>query len=248
MTQTQSLGEPRHHFEEIGSTNDEAKRLADEGAPHGTTVTARHQLSGRGRQGRAWFAPPGQALLVSVIIREQPDPTRLPLAAAVAVAKTVGGGAQIKWPNDVVFVAPTPGGPLRKVAGILCEGRPALGWSIIGIGLNAALDLGAVPAELAPRVASMGRTPEELDDVLAVLLTELQAAIALPFDDLLAEWAARDVLLGARVDWEIAGGRTGSGSAQGVDERGRLRVIDDAGQLELLDAGEVHLAALRLAP
>lgn len=254
------LGEPRHHHDEIGSTNDEARRLGGAGAPHGTTVTAAAQSAGRGRQGRPWIAPSGQALLVSVVLRDLPSPGLLPLAVAVAVARTVGDAARIKWPNDVVLVgsaepsgpvtdgpchpAPPPvGAPteLRKVAGILCEGRPAEGWAVAGVGLNVALDLTTVPDEIAARAATMGRRPSEVDDVLADLLGRLADALALPDADLLAAWSARDVLAGRRIGWvRPGGGPGGEGVADGVDDRGRLRVRTDAG-LETLDAGEVHL-------
>lgn len=261
------LGEPRHHHDEIGSTNDEARRLGGEGAPHGTTVTAAVQSAGRGRQGRPWVAPAGQALLVSVVLRDLPSPALLPLAVAVAVAGTVGDEARIKWPNDVVFLdgggtadavtdgpchpaslpsaadapAVSASGALRKVAGILCEGRPAEGWAVAGVGLNVALDLSTVPDEIAARAATMGRDPSELDAVLGDLLGRLAAALALPDAELLAAWSARDVLLGRTVGWVRPGGGTGGeGVADGVDETGRLRVRTGSG-VELLDAGEVHL-------
>jgi BirA family biotin operon repressor/biotin-[acetyl-CoA-carboxylase] ligase len=233
------LGAPRHHHDEVGSTNDEARRLGAEGAPHGTTVTATVQTAGRGRQGRPWVAPAGQALTVSVVLRDLPSPAMLPLAVAVAVAGTVGDDARIKWPNDVVFAGAD--GPLRKVAGILCEGRPAEGWAVAGVGLNVALDLDAVPDEIAARAATMGRDPSELDDVLADLLGRLAAALDLPDAELLAAWSARDVLAGEAIAWERPGGGAGGeGTADGVDDQGRLRVRTAAG-VETLDAGEVHL-------
>ncbi len=268
------LGTPRHHHAEIGSTNDEARRLGAEGTPHGTTVTAAVQSAGRGRQGRPWVTPAGQALLVSVVLRDLPDVALLPLAVAVAVAETVGEEARIKWPNDVVLVpgadddtgrsagdaaaptvedaaAPTvedtaapraPSPPvLRKIAGILCEGRPAEGWAVAGIGLNVALDLDDVPEEIAARAATMGRDPSEVDDVLGVLLERLADVLERPTAELLAAWSARDVLAGATVGWERPGGGTGGeGVARGVDDRGRLRV-ETASGVETLDAGEVHL-------
>jgi BirA family biotin operon repressor/biotin-[acetyl-CoA-carboxylase] ligase len=233
------LGEPRHHFAEVGSTNDEARRLAADGAPHGTTVTATVQTAGRGRQGRAWVAPAGQALTVSVVLRDLRHPALLPLAVAVAVAETVGSDARIKWPNDVVFVAED--GALRKVAGILCEGRPAEGWAVAGIGLNVALELADVPGEVAARAATMGRTPEDVEPVLGEVLARLADALDQHPADLLRAWSARDVLVGSEVAWERpGGGEPGSGTADGVDAQGRLVVRTPAGA-QTLDAGEVHL-------
>jgi BirA family transcriptional regulator, biotin operon repressor / biotin---[acetyl-CoA-carboxylase] ligase len=233
------LGTPRFHHDEIGSTNDEARRLGAEGTPHGTTITATVQTSGRGRQGRPWVAPAGQALTVSVVLRDLASPSLLPLAVAVAVAGTVGPEARIKWPNDIVL---TDGdGPLRKVAGILCEGRPTEGWAVAGIGLNVALDLEDVPDEIAARAATMGRHPSELDAVLDELLERLADAILLPDAALLEAWSARDVLRGEAITWvRPGGGGGGEGVASGVDDRGRLLVRTDGG-VEALDAGEVHL-------
>jgi len=251
MSGPRPLGEPRHHFDETGSTNDEARRLGREGAPHGTTVTATVQTAGRGRQGRPWVAPAGRALTVSIVLRDLPGPALLPLAVAVAVAETVGDDARIKWPNDVVLVDEHEGAaaegaadappPFRKIAGILCEGRPAEGWAVAGVGLNVALVLADVPAEIAARAATMGRDPSELDAVLDELLERLAVALDLPDAELLAAWSARDVLAGATIGWvRPGGGDGGEGVAEGIDDRGRL-VVRTATGVEALDAGEVHL-------
>src|ERR1700712_1173777 len=109
------LGSPRLHLRRTASTNQLARQLAAAGAPHGTLVTAGEQAAGRGRQGRTWSAPPGRALLLSVVLRD--PPRLLPLVAAVAVAEEAGDDALVKWPNDVQIDG-------RKVAGILAEGRP----------------------------------------------------------------------------------------------------------------------------
>src|SRR5690348_6098760 len=95
-----TLGAPRIHFRLTDSTNARARELAERGAPHGTLVTAREQAAGRGRQGRAWVAPAGRALLCSLVVRN--PPRLLPLAAGVAVADVAGPGARLKWPNDVL--------------------------------------------------------------------------------------------------------------------------------------------------
>ena len=233
------IGTPRLHLRATDSTNLRARALALAGAPHGTLVTASEQTAGRGRQGRAWVAPAGQALTVSIVLRGLRHPALLPLAVAVAVAETVGPDARIKWPNDVVFAGED--GTLRKVAGILCEGRPAEGWAVAGIGLNVALDLADVPEDVAARAATMGRTPADLEPVLAELLGHLTAALDRAPADLLRAWSARDVLAGAEIAWERpGGGAAGAGTADGVDAQGRLLVRTAAG-VEALDAGEVHL-------
>src|SRR5206468_8323956 len=88
-----SLGRPRLHLRSTDSTNERARALALAGAPHGTLVTAAEQAAGRGRQGRRWSAPAGQALLMSLLLRR--PPRLVPLAAAVAVAEVAGASARI---------------------------------------------------------------------------------------------------------------------------------------------------------
>jgi BirA family biotin operon repressor/biotin-[acetyl-CoA-carboxylase] ligase len=115
------LGEPFHFHEEIGSTNDEAVRLADAGAPHGTTVVASAQTAGRGRLGRSWFSPADAGLYASIVVRERRAAPLLTLAGGVAVAEgihlAVALPAEIKWPNDIVIDSGL--GKRRKLAGIL---------------------------------------------------------------------------------------------------------------------------------
>jgi BirA family biotin operon repressor/biotin-[acetyl-CoA-carboxylase] ligase len=221
------LGAPRLHLRETTSTNDRARALAAAGAPHGTLVTAGAQSAGRGRQGRTWSAPPGHALLMSLVLRS-PD-RMLPLAAAVAVADAVGEGAAIKWPNDVLL-----GG--RKVAGILAEARPQEGWAVLGIGLNVAVRLEDLPEELRETAATMGLEPRDVEGVLARLLPALERALALDTPALLGAWRARDALRGREVAWA-----SGAGRAAGIDGDGRLVVELAGGGRTTLEAGEVHL-------
>jgi BirA family transcriptional regulator, biotin operon repressor / biotin---[acetyl-CoA-carboxylase] ligase len=113
-------------FDTIGSTNDEAKRRAGEGAPEGAVVWARSQTGGRGREDRSWVSPPGN-LYCSVVLRPAAISAQLGFAAALAAAEAVGADATLKWPNDVLL-----GG--RKVAGLLLEA--GTGWTVIGCGIN----------------------------------------------------------------------------------------------------------------
>lgn len=217
---------PRIHFRRVDSTNARARLLAEASAPHGTIVSAGEQSAGRGRQGRTWSAPAGQALLFSVILRD--PPRLLPLAAGVAVADEAGPGARLKWPNDVLLDG-------RKVAGLLVEGRPQHGWSVLGIGVNVAVDLAELPAELRERAGSLGRGPDEIEPTLARLLARLERWLVAPPRAVLEAVRGRDALFGRAVRWHA-----GHGEAAGIDDDGRLLVLTDGGQLAL-EAGEVHL-------
>lgn len=225
-----ALGHPRRHLRRTDSTNEQARALAIGGAPHGTLVSAGEQTAGRGRQGRAWVAPAGSALLCSLVVRSPPP--LLSLIAGVAVCDAAGGDALLKWPNDVVL-----GTRLAKLAGILVEGRPQDSWAVLGIGLNVAVRIEQLPAELRTRAATMERPPDAIEATLKRLLVALDERLAEPVESVLEMWRARDALHDREVSWE--GGR---GRARGVDERGRLLVALGDGSLAALDAGEVHLA------
>jgi BirA family biotin operon repressor/biotin-[acetyl-CoA-carboxylase] ligase len=222
-----TLGHPRVHVRVIGSTNDRARALAAAGAPHGTLVTAGEQTAGRGRQGRTWSAPQGQALLCSLLLRRHD--ALLPLRAGLAVADLAGPDARVKWPNDVLLGE-------RKLAGILVEARPGEAWAVLGMGINVALDLAALPAEIAARAATLGRAPAELDAALAELLAFLEHRLEAPAGAVLDALRARDALLERPVRW--AGG---SGTGAGIDASGALLVRRDDGAVIPLHAGEVHL-------
>ena len=224
------IGTPRVHHRVTDSTNERAKELADTGAPHGTLVTADEQQAGRGRQGRVWTAPPGSAVLMSLILRDLDERhALLPLAAAVAVCEACEAASpRVKWPNDVWIDG-------RKVAGILIEGRPQEGWAVLGIGVNVTTE--SFPPELAEiatslRLAGYETTPS---DVLATLAAALDRWIGAPSASVLEAWRSRDALKGERVRWS-----DGEGIADGIDDSGALRVRTDDGPVTL-DAGEVHL-------
>src|SRR5471030_691785 len=123
------------HLDRIGSTNDEARRMANEGAPHGTVVHADEQTAGRGRLAHTWFSPPGN-LYLSIVLRTNQPAARtaeLSFLASLAVADTVEAmlprqtRTLLKWPNDVLVNG-------AKIAGILLEQIDDA--TIMGIGVN----------------------------------------------------------------------------------------------------------------
>ena len=225
------IGSPHVHHRRTDSTNERAKRLAAAGAPHGTLVTADEQSAGRGRQGRSWVAPPGRALLMSVVLHVDERTPLAPLAAAVALCHAFPVADAIKWPNDVWVDG-------RKVAGILIEGRPQDGWAVLGIGLNVATERGEFPDDLRDTATSLraaGAGVETPRDALRALVPVLDAWLEAPADAVLNEWRARDALRGQSVAWN-----GGEGIAAGVDDEGSLLVETDDG-VQALRSGEVHL-------
>ena len=158
-----------HRHALIGSTNDEALRLAREGAPDGTVVVAGQQTAGRGRQGRRWISPPGN-LYASFLVRTArfpgftpPRAAEIGFVAALAVADaldTAIAGSRLKWPNDVLLAG-------AKVAGILTE--MASDAVVIGIGINVAHAPPDMPYPVTS-VASLGGTISA--DALLVTLAD----------------------------------------------------------------------------
>jgi BirA family biotin operon repressor/biotin-[acetyl-CoA-carboxylase] ligase len=220
------IGTPRVHLRLTDSTNERARALAAAGAPHGTLVTADEQQAGRGRQGRVWTAPPGSAVLMSVVLRELSE--TLPLAAAVAVSEAVPLDTRIKWPNDVWVEG-------RKIAGILVEARPQEGWAVLGIGLNVTTE--EFPPKLHATSLALAGASLSPDGALAALVSALNAWLTRPLPEVLAAWRSRDALSGRTVRW--ANG-SNEGTAAGVDDSGALIVETRDGRVTL-DAGEVHL-------
>ncbi len=126
-------------FDMIDSTNEEAKRCAEQGALSGLWVVADAQSKGKGRRGRVWESPAGNNIFMSLMLRPVflPDKASMvtlvmALSVAQAVREATGLTAEIKWPNDIVIHQ-------KKVAGILTELSAANGfidYLICGIGIN----------------------------------------------------------------------------------------------------------------
>jgi BirA family biotin operon repressor/biotin-[acetyl-CoA-carboxylase] ligase len=154
MREEVAIGRPHRHYARTDSTNTRARELAAAGAPHGTVVTAGEQTAGRGRQGRAWTAPPGKALLYSALVRPLDErhmmlPLSIPLAVAEAAEELAPGiECGVKWPNDVLVGR-------RKLAGVLIEARPRDGWAVVGVGLNLTIAPDEFPRELRETATSL---------------------------------------------------------------------------------------------
>ena len=228
------IGEPFHYFSDIGSTNDEALRLAEAGALEGTTVVAAAQTAGRGRLGRSWFSPAGAGLYASIVIRESRVAPLLTLAAGRAVADGIRAATalpvEIKWPNDIVVDAGL--GRRRKLAGILTEGSSTIDgvqFVVVGVGIN--LLPAAYPPDLADRATSLAAELNRTVDPGAVL-AECLAALAESLDALrsgrtsavLRRWVELSPSArGSRVECEGPDGPL-SGVTAGIAPDGALQV------------------------
>jgi BirA family biotin operon repressor/biotin-[acetyl-CoA-carboxylase] ligase len=254
LLNTHDVGQVLHCHEELGSTNDEAKRLADDDAGHGEVVVAERQTEGRGRRGRAWISPARRNVAFSVILRpEELPPARAPeltLVAAVALCDALrhsGVAAGIKWPNDVLV-----GG--RKIAGILTEmsaEADLVHWVVIGVGVNVNARLEDFPEELRDQATSLlierdHPSPRAL--FLAACLTSLETWYDRHaeggFAPIRQAWRERSVTLGQQVSVTTDGAPT-VGLAEDIDDTGALLLRTPAG-LTRITSGDV--AMLRAAP
>jgi BirA family biotin operon repressor/biotin-[acetyl-CoA-carboxylase] ligase len=249
LLSTSELGHTLHCFDEVASTNDVAKALAEDGALHGEVVVAERQTAGRGRRGRAWVSPPGRNVYLSVILRPELPPQRaaeVTLVASVALCEAVreaGVEADIKWPNDVLA-----GG--RKLGGILTEmaAEPdKVQWVVVGIGVNLNARREDFPPELRDVATSLAmERGEPVPRALfaAALLGALERRLTVHaeegFGEIRDAWREMSGTLGRDVRVATAEGEI-VGRAEDIDETGALLVRGPRG-LERITGGDVHLA------
>ena len=249
LLNTHDIGQVLHCFESLGSTNDHAKALADDGAGHGEVVVAEGQTGGRGRRGRAWVMAPGRNVAFSVVLRPSGLPTErapeLTLVASLAVCdalRSAGVEAGIKWPNDILV-----GG--RKIAGILTElaAEPdAVHWVVVGVGVNVNAREEDFPPELRGQATSVlleRGQPAPRALFLAACLTLLEEWYERHaeegFEPIREAWKARSVTLGRDVLVQLDG-REVVGRAEELDATGALLVRTAAG-IERITSGDVAL-------
>jgi BirA family biotin operon repressor/biotin-[acetyl-CoA-carboxylase] ligase len=232
-------------LDRVGSTNEEARRLAAQGAEDGTLVWAREQTAGRGRRGRAWTSPPGN-LYLSLVLRPDCAPAeaaQLGFVAALAIGETSGGFVpplvelHHKWPNDVLL-----GG--RKVSGILLESEAdasgALQSLVMGVGINvASAPEGTEFPATSLKEQGAGDVPVEpvLEAFCRHFLSWVDRWLADGFPPVRAAWKRRAWRLGEEIEARLPH-ETLRGRFDDLDESGALVLATAAGSRRIT-AGEV---------
>lgn len=245
---THDVGQVLHCYDEIGSTNDRAKELADEGAEHGEVVVAESQTAGRGRRGRRWASPPRKNVYLSVVLRPDLPPARAPeltLVASIAVCdalRQAGVGAGIKWPNDVLASG-------RKIAGVLTElaaEAERVHWVVVGMGVNVNARPEDFPEEIRGEATSIlieRGQPAPRALFAAACLSALESWFDVHaeegFGAIRDAWRERNVTLGREVV-VAADGREIAGRAEDIDDGGAL-LVRGPGGIERVLAGDVKL-------
>lgn len=233
-----------YRFEKLESTNTTLKRLAAEGAAHGTMVTAQLQTDGRGRQGRNWHSPKGN-LYMSLLWRPGRNSVEwscLPLVAGLGVHEAISSLLQetgtdttpltLKWPNDLLY-----GG--AKLGGILCEAEQDS--VIVGLGINIAWhpDDTPYPATSLQDIASMTLDPAMLLKRVAAAMNKVYSCWDVQgFSTLHPACETASIATGTELTVRLPGDQF-QGTYQGITPTGALRLQLPDKSLRLIEAGEV---------
>jgi BirA family biotin operon repressor/biotin-[acetyl-CoA-carboxylase] ligase len=236
---------------ETGSTNaDLSARAVAEDLAEGVVLTCDHQSAGRGRIGRSWVAPARSGLAVSALIAPREVATArwswVPLLTGLAVVdvlhRVCGLPATLKWPNDVLIGE-------AKVGGILVErveapSGPAL---VVGTGLNVSLTADELPVPTATSLALAGSATTDREVLLRAYLRALEHRYRrwrstggdARASDIAAAYRETCSTIGRAVRVAVPSGATIEGTADGIDDEGRLLVHDVTGRTQAVSAGDV---------
>lgn len=230
---TGRFGQPYVYEERCASTQE----LLDRDMPEGALALCDEQTEGRGRLGRSWVAPPGTAILASLLLR---PPTHrvvseISLVAGTALAEAIEDATalavQVKWPNDVMLNR-------RKVAGILAEASE--GAVVVGIGLNVNQERDQLPQDTKVAAASLytidgikrDRAPL-VSSILERLERNYDSWVARGLDGVYDSLGSRDFLRGRRIELD---GESGVGVK--IDRDGRF-LVDVGGEQRAVESGEI---------
>lgn len=246
---TEKFGKTIVFYEEIGSTNDEAKRLAREGKPEGLLVLSDRQTAGKGRFGRKWHSPEKTGLYCSLILRPPVPVSKISLLtilAGVAVLETIQKETSLapllKWPNDVLING-------KKVCGILTEStskKDKVEFAIMGIGININNRKEQFPDEIC--LSSTSLKIESGKDIirekfLSSLLFHLENKYTCFLKNgnknILQVWRKHNDVLGKKVKI-YQGTRLIVGLARDIDDEGNLLVETNDGNVEKVSSGELR--------
>lgn len=240
-------------FDGIDSTNDYLKRIARQGAPHGTVAIADHQTGGHGRRGRTFLSPEGVGIYLSMLIRPNcsvQDLMHLTCATAVAMCDAVEAAAGfrpgIKWTNDLVYEK-------RKLGGILTElGFTPLGqldYAIIGVGINCCQhqeDFAPEIRDIAGSLAMVSGQRIDRGRVAAAMMDALyrmDQTLLTHKENMLCRYRENCITLNQEISL-VRGDEVRHGYALSVDEEGALIVRFSDGHTEAVNSGEVSVRGM----
>lgn len=236
-------------YDEVDSTNDEARRLAEGGASHGAFIWAKRQSAGRGRMGRPWISEEGN-LFVSVLLK--PDVAMECLSelsfvtslAAIDTLRPIVGEEQelkLKWPNDVLLND-------RKVAGVLLESfrtEDGKTWVVAGLGVN----VEHFPQDVMFPATCLMASGVQIVSAKIVLsrfihhfIQQYDAWMEGGFAPVRTAWRQQAWRLGELVTVR-SGEDVVTGRFEDIDEKGRLRLMMPDSVRRIISAGDMAAAA-----
>jgi len=236
---------PIETYDELDSTNAEARRRAEAGEVGPVWITAATQTAGRGRRGRAWVSDVGNLAATLLMTTEAPaaEAAQVSFLAALAAADLADtclgpGAARLKWPNDVLVYG-------KKAVGVLVESgaRPDRRlWLAVGVGVNLArhpTDVERPATSFAEHRAGPAPKPREALEILAARFESWRALWAAQgFAPIARAWTERAHGLGQSCEARLPNG-TVVGVAEGLEPDGALRLLLDDGTVERITAGDV---------
>jgi len=252
LFETEFFGNKIYFYDEIDSTNNEAKKKAEDGAKQGTLVIAECQNGGRGRRGKKWISPSGSGIWMSFVLKPTIHPygaSMITLVAALSVVSALknikGLECNIKWPNDIVANG-------KKICGILTEMSSeldAVNYVIIGIGIN--INSTEFDEEISDIASSVF-----LETGLTIKRSQVVADFAKYFEKYYSIFMQTQDMRGlideyngllVNVGREVKINNINSqfiGNAIGINDKGELLVKKQDGSVEKVIAGEVSVRGL----
>jgi len=253
---TEFLGKEIYYFDTIDSTNNYAKKIAEDGCEEGTVVISDCQIAGKGRRGREWASLAGKGIYMSVVLKPLLEPSQMQLitlAASVAVAEALkeqtGMDLGIKWPNDIILDA-------RKLCGILtemtCE-TDKINYVILGLGVNVNQDMEDFPADLRDKAVSLKAGCKQLTGenktfnrakIIASILLHIEKYYKMLQsglnEEIIDKWRLHSITLGKQI---MCSDSRGSYLciAEDITEDGHLVVKCEDGSVRELLSGEVSI-------
>jgi BirA family biotin operon repressor/biotin-[acetyl-CoA-carboxylase] ligase len=251
---TKLIGQKAYYFDSIGSTQEQALKIADEPENNGSVVIAATQTGGKGRAGRKWISPKG-GIWFSIILHPKFDisiTTLFPIASSLALAKAIENTFEItpelKWPNDLTIKG-------KKVAGILVDAAfesNKIENLVLGVGINFDIDVKAIEKTLkgTPNfygVSSLNEHNKKTKPIQLVqnFFVELEKIYELlnkkQTKKIISEWTKRSSTIGKNVEINTEEGKI-KGKATKIDEDGAL-IISNKNKTEKVIAGDIiHLS------
>ena len=249
MIDTNWAGQEVYYYNITDSTNIRAKQLGDEGAPHGTLVTADQQSAGRGRRGRGWESPPGCSVYMSILLRPDIPPVKAPMLTLVMALSVAGSlkdctglDVQIKWPNDIILNG-------KKLVGILTEMSTEIDYInhvVIGVGINVNMEY--LPEEIQDKATSLRLETGHVvrrSELIASTMKQFERYYGLFLESRNLESMREEynrLLVNRGKEVRILGGKEEYNAvALGINSEGELLVRREDGSEEAVFAGEVSV-------